>query len=247
MRVAAVQFKARKGDWAASLDAALPLIRDAAASSDLLVLPEMALTGYLYDCYDAAQLVAEDARGRTYEALAPVAVEAGCWIVAGFPERDGDRLFNSALVIAPDGTLAFTYRKTLLYVADERWATPGDSGYRVFATRAGTFAVGICMDLNDDAFLDWCEAAAPRAIAFPTNWIDEGLDIWRYWAGRAAPTGAAIIAADTWGAEGDTYFWGRSAIIDSPAAKGDPCILLAAAEPEGDAVIRATLPWRAGR
>ncbi|MBT9558511.1 MAG: carbon-nitrogen hydrolase family protein [Myxococcales bacterium] len=244
MRIAAVQFKARKGDWAASLDAARPLVRDATEGADLVVLPEMALTGYVFDSREAAAAVAESADGPTYAALAPLAAAAGCWLVAGFPERDGDRLFNSALVIAPDGALAFTYRKTLLYDADEVWATPGDSGYRVFETGAGTFAVGICMDLNDDAFLDWCDVAAPRAIAFPTNWIDEGLDIWRYWAGRAAPTGAAIIAADTWGSEGTTQFWGRSAIIDSPSAKGEPCILHAAAGPTGDAVIRATLPWR---
>ena len=89
----------------------------------------------------------------------------------GFPEVDGDRFFNSALVINALGELAFCYRKTLLYEADETWATPGDSGYRYFDTNWGRFAPGICMDLNDDRFVQWCADNALDALAFPTNWI----------------------------------------------------------------------------
>ena len=234
MRVAAVQYKAIKGDPRGSLAALLQLARAAARGSDLTVLPEMAVTGYVFPDADAVRAVAEPAEGVTCAALAEVAREHGSWMVAGLPERDGDRLFNSALVIDPAGELRFVYRKTLLYEADVPWATPGDSGYASFDTEAGDFTVGICMDLNDDRFVTWCGQARARAVAFPTNWIDEGEQVWPYWAWRLGGTPSALVAANTWGAEGDVGFRGESAIIDGRA-------VLAAAPVTGDGVLRAVL------
>jgi predicted amidohydrolase len=235
VRVAAVQFKATKGDWATSIARLSSLCREAAKGSDLVVLPEMAATGYVFASPADIAPFAELARGPTFEALAPIARAAGCWIVCGFPERDGGRLFNSALVIDDQGELRFCYRKTLLYEADETWALPGDSGYAVFETRAGSFTVGICMDLNDDRFTGWCRQTQPKAIAFPTNWLDQGEPIWGYWAWRLRGVQSALVAANTYGAEHDTRFIGASAIIHGRTA-------LDAAEREGDQVIRAVVP-----
>ena len=199
-----------------------------------MVLPEMAATGYLFASPAAVATVAEPPQGETFAALAPLAREHACWVVVGFAECDGDRFFNSALIIDPKGELNFTYRKTMLYEADTLWATGGDSGYRRIDTDSGSFAVGICMDLNDDGFVDWCVEAGLRAIAMPTNWLDEGHDTWPYWAWRVQPTGAALIAANTWGAEGDIRFSGRSLILDGRQA-------LAAAPREGNGAISACL------
>lgn len=237
MNVAAVQFKADKTDLAGSRRRLAELARDAAHNADLVVLPEMAATGYVFPDAAAVRAISESARGETFERLAAVAAEARCWLVAGFPERDADRLFNSALVIDPAGELAFCYRKTLLFEADMHWATPGDSGYRNFDTDAGRFTVGICMDLNDDAFTAWCARADARAIAFPTNWTDQGEDVRPYWAWRLEEVPSALIAANTWGTEGDIGFTGCSTILDGLLIRDD-------APAEGDAIIRATLPAR---
>jgi predicted amidohydrolase len=190
------------------------LAHRAAGAADLLVLPEMAATGYLFSDPEHARQVAEPARGPTLAALAPVAREAGVWLVCGFPEREADALFNSALVINPSGELAFVYRKTLLYEADENWARPGDSGYQSFDSQAGRFGVGICMDFNDDRFIDWCTGADLDLVALPTNWLDEGTDVWPYWAWRLSPLpGVTLVAANTWGTEGDIRFSGRSVVL----------------------------------
>jgi predicted amidohydrolase len=199
-----------------------------------VVLPEMAVTGYSFDLREHVEAVAEAAEGPTFTALSAVAKAAKCWVVSGFPERDGDALFNSAHVIDPSGALAFTYRKTLLYYADEHWARPGDSGYRRFDTSSGSFGVGICMDLNDDAFLAWCQTARLDAVAFPTNWVEEGSDVWSYWAMRMDAMDAGLVAANTWGREADVGFTGRSAVLQR-------WVVLAAAPKRGDAVIRAKL------
>ena len=235
MRVAAVQFKATKGDPSSSLSRLLPLARAAAAQADLVVLPEMATTGYMFSGAEEIDPLLEPARGPTFAALAPVARDTGAWIVCGFAERDADRRFNSALVIDPAGELRFCYRKTLLYEADETWASAGDSGYACFDTDAGRFTVGICMDLNDDRFVAWCRSANARAIAFPTNRLDQGHPIWGYWAWRLRGVRSALVAANSYGDDGSVRFIGTSAILDQR-------VVLDAADSAGDAVISAVLP-----
>jgi predicted amidohydrolase len=216
MRVGAVQFRAHRTDLEGSRAALRALAERAAAGADLIVLPEMAVTGYVFADRDEAARVCEAAEGPTLAALAPIARTHGTWVVAGFPERDGDRLFNSALVIDPAGALQFVYRKTLLFDADLPWATPGDSGYRAFDTEAGRFGVGICMDLNDDRFCRWITAAQLDVVAFPTNWVEDPadpVDTWSYWAWRLGSTGAALVAANTWGTDRGVQFTGASAVV----------------------------------
>lgn len=239
MKVAAVQFKGRKADPEGSLAELVALADRAAAGADLVVLPEMAATGYVFESADHVRSVAEPADGPTLAALAPVAKAHGSWVVCGFPEVDGERLFNSAIVVDPKGALAFTYRKTLLYEADVHWATPGDSGYRRLDTDHGSFGVGICMDLNDDRFVGWARAEQLDVVAMPTNWIEEGDDVWGYWAWRMLGLEGALVAANTWGPEGTgeraTAFSGASAVIRQRT-------VLAAAPKVGNGFIVAELP-----
>lgn len=239
MRVAAVQFKPPKGEGEAARARLCALARRAAVGADLVVLPEMAATGYVFDSPDAVRPVAEDPEGPTFQALAPIARAAGVWMVGGFPERAGAQLFNSAWIIDPTGALKAVYRKTLLYEADVPWATPGDSGYVRIDTPAGAFGVGICMDLNDDAFIEWVAGADLTALAFPTNWLsqpEDGIDVWEYWAWRMSDAAeTTLIAANTYGPEADIAFCGRSAIMRDRT-------VIAHAPNLGDGVIRATLP-----
>lgn len=234
MRVAAVQFKPRRGHKAEALRALCDLVRRAAPGADLVVLPEMAATGYLFRTVEAARAVAEPPEGPTFQALAPLAAAHRAWLVAGFAEDAGSRLYNSALVIDPDGALAGVYRKTLLFPPDYWWAHPGDSGYLAFDTGRGRFGVGICMDLNDDRFVAWAATAGIEAIAFPTNWVQEDSDVWGYWADRLRGVDAALVAANSYGPEGPIAFTGRSAVL----RRGE---VLASAPATGNAVLRCIL------
>lgn len=235
MNVAAVQFEPTRGPAARNLPALVPLVASAAAGADLVVCPEMATTGYLWPDPPAARAVAEPARGPTLDALAPIARAHRCWLVCGFLEAAGQRLFNSALLVDPDGALAFVYRKTLLYAPDWRWASPGDSGYAVVDTGAGRLGLGICMDLNDDRFLAYAQGAAVDVLAFPTNWVHEPeVDVHGYWRERLAPTRATLVAANRWGSEDEVVFSGHSAVLRADA-------VVAAGPRVGDAVVRATV------
>ena len=241
MRVAAVQFKATYADPNASRARVEARMAEAhAAGVDLIVLPEMAFTGYVFADAAALMPLAEPAEGATFAWASSHAQRGRCWIVVGFPERAGDRLFNSALVVNPSGELSFCYRKTLLFDADRTWATPGDSGYRRFDTDAGSFAVGICMDLNDPRFLLWAWRQRLDVLAFPTNWIEEGLDVHDYWRERVEGSGAGLAAANTWGPERGVKFSGRSALMEGGA-------VVAAARKRGDACLVANVTRRPDR
>lgn len=239
MRVGLVQFRARKGDLSGSRAELAGLAAAAAPGADLVVLPEMAATGYVFPDAAAVRAVAEAPDGPTAAALAPVCRAHRCWMVAGFPELAGDRLYNSALVLDPEGELVFVYRKTLLYEADLPWATPGDSGYRAFDASFGRFGVGICMDLNDDGFVEWVAQAGLDVVAFPTNWVQEpaadpSFTTWSYWAWRMAGQRAALVAANTWGTDGPITFTGTSAVLQRGR-------ILASLPARGDGVVRAAL------
>jgi predicted amidohydrolase len=234
VRVVAVQYRAAKGAFDRSLSALCRLAEGHASGADLVVLPEMAVTGYVFPNREAVWAVSEPEDGPTYKALSAVARARQCWIVGGFPERSADKIFNSALVINPLGERVFTYRKSLLYSEDLYWAEPGDSGYRCFETDHGTFGVGICMDLNDDRFIAWLAAEQPTAIAFPTNWVKEGAPVWSYWAWRLQSVRGALVAANTWGTDPPISFSGKSAILRG-------LTLHAWAEETGDQAISATL------
>lgn len=243
MRVAAVQFKGDRSDLANRRDALARWISGIGPGVELVVCPELAVTGYVFADREEASKFAEAPLGPTFQALAPIAKTSGTWIVCGFIEVDGDDLFNSAMVISPTGALEHVYRKSLLYELDERWATPGQRDYRVFSTAHGTFSVAICMDLNDPECIAWLKDAAPDVLAFPTNWVEEGADVWAYWAWRLADTDCALVAANTWGVEQETQFSGRSAILQRrPGAEGSPqWWALAAAEKELDSTMVAML------
>lgn len=245
MRVAAVQFRGDRNAAFERTQALASLVRAVPDGTDLVVCPELAVTGYVFGSRAEAAGVAEPGDGPTVRALAQAAKDVGSWVVVGFVEAAGDLLFNSAAVLDPSGELRFTYRKTLLYELDQTWATPGDSGYASFDTDSGDFGVGICMDLNDPRFVDWVCGASPRALAFPTNWVDEGEPVWPYWAWRLGSARTTLVAANTWGREADVRFSGCSAILQ-PRDDQDGWWVLAAAHREGDAVIAADLQAREG-
>ena len=240
MRVAALQFRGSRKSRVERIHALVDLIRGIPDGAELVVCPELAITGYVFGSRAEAAGVAEGIDGPTGRAMAAVARDVGAWVVCGFVEAAGDQLFNSAMVIDPDGQHRFTYRKTLLYELDEHWAVPGDSGYARFETESGDFGVGICMDLNDPLFVDWVKTAGPRALAFPTNWVDEGEPVWPYWAWRLSGVGTSLVAANTWGQEAHVRFSGCSAILQ-PRTDQPGWWVLAAAHHDGDAVIVADL------
>jgi predicted amidohydrolase len=209
------------------------------ASADIVVCPEMATTGYVWRDATTLRPHAEPARGPTFAALSPIARQQRSWVVVGFPEIDGELLYNSALVIGPDGSLVCTYRKVLLYEADLAWARAGNTRMLCESTH-GLLAPAICMDINDSGFPPFLEAQSPAVVCFATNWVEEeGYDVLDYWRERLGSWRGVFIAADTWGVDEGVQFHGRSVIL------GTNREVLAEAPFDGDTILRASVPPRA--
>jgi len=228
--LAVCQFKPRRGARNANLTALTRLASSALeAGARLLVLPEMASTGYRFPNPEAIRPMAEAPRGPTFRAFAPLAKEHRAWIVVGFVEDFEGRLFNAALVLNPEGRIEALYRKRLLYIDDHTWANPGDLPYPTFRTPYGTASVGICMDINDPRFLTHLRRSRPDLLCFPTNWVDEGTNPQSYWALQLRSVGwnGTLLAADRWGEEDGVGFCGSSAIL----RRGE---VLVSGGPEGD-------------
>jgi predicted amidohydrolase len=91
----------------------------------LFVLPEFSFTGAPENLEDALSL-AELLEGTTVRQLQAWCAESGCYVVAGIVERDNFGIYNTLLLVGPDGLYA-RYRKTHLSGSDRTWATAGDS------------------------------------------------------------------------------------------------------------------------
>ncbi|NQU23331.1 MAG: carbon-nitrogen hydrolase family protein [Candidatus Nealsonbacteria bacterium] len=90
--------------------------------------------------------VAEPIPGPSTERLGKAARQNKLWVVAGLTERDGKRIYNTAVLLDRQGKLAGKYRK--VHLPREEWKkgiTPG-SEYPVFQTDFGTVAIQICYD-----------------------------------------------------------------------------------------------------
>jgi len=148
MRTALLQSSGRPGSVAENLkvlDAAAG--RAAAAGALLLAAPEMFLTGYAIG--DDIGRLAEPADGDSADAIADLAGRHGLAIAYGYPERDGETVFNSAQLISAEGIRLANYRKTHLFGCFERdHFTPGDQ--QVVQAEIDGLRVGllICYDVE---------------------------------------------------------------------------------------------------
>ena len=139
---------------------------------DLLVLPELAFTGYNYPSYDSIKPFLEPTTsGVTTQWAISTAKQLGCHVIAGYPELSTDidetkqalpnavtnepihKRYNSTVTVSPTGEILANYRKSFLYYTDESWATEGPAGF--FCDKLGSLgkvSLGICMDINPYQF-----------------------------------------------------------------------------------------------
>ncbi|HEX7351708.1 nitrilase-related carbon-nitrogen hydrolase [Brachybacterium sp.] len=209
------------------IDAPTPLeeiertVADAAgAGARLIVLPELALSGYVFRSGDELEELAERPDGRTAAFAARVSAEHGCVLVAGFPERDGAHVCNSA-VIADRGEVRGIYRKVHLWDEEKLLFTPGDGPPLVVDTSLGRVGVMICYDAE---FPEWVRRAAQDRVdvlAVPVNWPlmprpdgQVAVEVAKIRAAAAAYR-VPMVVADRCGRERGTDWVGGSLVADA--------------------------------
>lgn len=148
MRTALLQSSGRPGSVVENLkildDAAA---RAAAAGAALLVTSELFLTGYAIG--DDLGRLAEPADGDAADAVAETAARHGLAVAYGYPERDGDTVYNSVQLVSADGTRLANHRKTHLYGCFERdHFTPGERTVVQAELDGLTVGLMICYDVE---------------------------------------------------------------------------------------------------
>ena len=179
-------------------------------------------------------------------ALAPLAAELGVVIPVSIYERDGPEYYNSLVMLDADGTALGVYRKSHIpdgpgYM-EKFYFRPGDTGFKVWDTKAGRIGVGICWD-------QWFPEAArcmtmmgAEVLLYPTaigsEPHDDSLDTAIRWQramqGHAVSNVIPVVAANRIGDEDGQVFYGSSFVTDHTGEKLDEL------ERDGTGVVSAT-------
>ncbi len=169
IRAAFYQFDPVFGRKERNTDRVRDAVRD--ADIDLLVLPEFFASGYQFASREeVAELSERIPAGKTSQHVIALAREKRMYIVAGLPEEDGGRFFNSALITGPDGFIG-TYRKTHLFSDEKKYFSPGDTGFRVWDTPIGRIGIMICFDWFFPESMRVLSLMGAEIIAHPSNLV----------------------------------------------------------------------------
>lgn len=171
--VAALELPQRFGDLRGSLAEIDRLLGSPAlVGTDLVLLPELILTGYISPQGEAdLRPFAEPLDGESARRMAELARRHGVALAGPLVEESGGRLYNSLLVFDRTGRRIGHFRKRHPWYP-ERWASPGDLGTPVIELASVRLTAAICFDvhfLSDDAGGALDEA---DLLLFPTAWVD---------------------------------------------------------------------------
>ena len=242
VRVACCQLEPQVGHKAANLARTADFIERAAqGGANIIVLPELSSSGYVFESRAEARALADAFDDGESTALwAGLARDLNVHLVAGFAELAGDTLYNAAAVIGPRGRLG-VFRKVHLWADENLFFAPGNLGFPVFPTEHGVLGVAICYDgWFPEAYRSVALKGA-ELVCVPTNWVPiNGQDPSREAMSNILTMASAhsnsiyIAAADRVGTERGQPFIGQSLIasytgwpIAGPASATDEQIIYA--------------------
>jgi predicted amidohydrolase len=204
-------------DPAASLRTAEQALADLAARGcDLAVLPELWLCGYRSGTLGAdARAAAEPIDGPVQQRLAAAARAAGMVVCAGsFPELDGGRLFNTAVVYGPDGSLLLWHRKSCLYGAEPEVFQPGQEVTAGDIAGLGRAGLCICFDGDFPETARALRGAGAGLVLHPSAYEAGAASWWdTIYPAQALCNGQWWISANQHGGAGADRMLGGSRII----------------------------------
>ena len=197
MKAGFYQFNPSFGEKGKNLQKVLSALYN--TDADLIVLPEFFATGYQFASIDeVAELSEEIPGGETVKVLSDLSRQKNLYIVAGLPERDGERFYNSAVIIGPGGFMG-TYRKTHLYFEEKLYFSPGDTGFKVWETDIGRIVIMICFDWFFPESMRTLALMGAEVVAHPANlvlpWCPQAMPI------RSLENGAFAVTANRTGVE----------------------------------------------
>ena len=261
LKVAAIQMSMLENKNK-NISRASSLVKEAAtAGAKLILLPE--LFEGLYFCKDIDTKYFEWSRERKGHPLlqhfSKLAKELSVVLPISYFERDGEKYYNSLVIIDADGKILENYRKTHIPdgpgYEEKFYFTPGDTGFMVWKTQVGKIGVGICWDQWFPETARVLTLMGAELILYPTAIGSEpeiDVDSKAHWQrvqqGHAAANTVPVIAANRTGVEvGDSCtitFYGSSFLCDytgailAEASRDKEEIIYASYDLEADAAQR---------
>lgn len=304
--VACIQLDSKHANVAANIETVLKMSRQLTSPIDLLVLPELALTGYVFKDKDEINPLLEDTTNffppssaassdtlptwpsdsfisecrkscassnrPSLTLAAHLAQQLRCYVVIGFPElcpqsassdialrsaeslgspfdarpadvrtkamaedttikpeSSGPRAYNSAALLAPDGTLQHVFRKHFLFETDEVWASEGAGFEIVRLPNLGNVCVAICMDLNPYQFrtsfeayelASFCIERDVDLLVMPMAWLASGDQPEGQQVKEASTAASSLSTINYWAMRCRPFFAEPSSISPTPRQSG---------------------------
>ena len=253
IRVACGQFSAVGGDRTSNLEAMKRLTRDASADGcDLILFPEMAVTGYLPP--KEMPKLAENAVGPSREFMSSVARDHGIGIVYGFPEiiAGHERKANTFLMLGKDGEEVGRYRKIHLWDTEAEWCEPGKE-IPLFKFGGASISGWICYDTRFPELARMEALAGAELMLVPTAWLGPPTEWKLALRARALDNTCFVAGSDLINQVDGLICRGLSLIVGphgeilAEAEPGVDCFIAATLDPESMTSQRARVPLKRDR
>jgi predicted amidohydrolase len=228
MHVGFYQFAPEFGDKAANLakvEQRLLNLNRPDQDQSIIVLPELFSTGYCFSSRDElAALAEETSSGPTAARLRKLARQTGLVIVAGIAERAGEMLYNSCVVMLPDGN-QFTYRKIHLFCREKLYFDQSHDRPQIWKIGNANVGAVICFDYFFPELARLLALAGAQIICHPANLVlpfAQQMTVTRSLENRVFWVLGNRIGTEAWGGRRLT-FTGQSQVVS----------------PDGDLLFRA--------
>lgn len=241
MKVGYYQFAPEFGEPQRNLEKVRDVLSEVKA--DIIVLPELAFTGYLFEDRAELQTLAEDVSdSQTVKDLRRLCRENQFHVVTGFAERFESKLYNTALVIGERGIL-HRYRKLHLFNTEKEYFDPGDTPLETIRIGEAIIGVMICFDWVFPEVARSLALQGAEIICHPANLVLTYCQ--KTMCSRSLENSVYSITANRTGKEirsrGDLLFTGQSQIV---GPKGE---VIARSDADEDAVVVRDIDLSAAR
>jgi predicted amidohydrolase len=172
VKVACLQLRPEFGEVERNLDHAAPFVQEAARQgAQIVVLPELYSSGYVMGSREEALRRAEPVpEGPSTQFLRRLAASTASVLVMGLPERDGDRVYNSCVLVTPSGEVT-RYRKIHLFYKETEWFDPGEEPPPVVDVGGLKVGLMICWDWIFPEVARTLALAGAEILAHPSNLV----------------------------------------------------------------------------
>jgi len=211
IKIAQIQFDPRVGELERNIKK-VEILLSRTEDAQLVILPELANSGYNFLNRQHALSLASTVEESSYlNMLIETAAKYGQYIVSGFHEREGDKLFNTSLLISSKGVIG-KYRKIHLFMNEKQIFEKGNLGLPVFELEGYRLGMLICFDYLFPEIWRIMALKGVDIIAHPSNLVT-------YKAFKVVPAQAVInrffiFTTNRIGTERDISFSGRSFAVD---------------------------------